>query len=240
MPPKMTGSPTNKGKPMTIAQKQQLSRQREAPPPPPRELTPEEKAAEEEEARKKAEAKKAAYQAWLAANDAPPEDDGIVITDEGIFRTAEFKRDLEDGPDPPLGRDSMVNHWLSDKFTTPDLATDAARKSVRVRCENGIIQPSVGWDAKGAFHPVRHFHAGSAYERYRRGLPPGYTGYIPQDATPVVGAKIGVIEKAHPILYSKVRPATGSVVADLLDDKIVTSTGVGEFYVAQGPTKAGF
>ena len=62
-------------------------------------------------------------------------------------------------------------------------------------------------------------------------------GYIPHDANPVVGGKIGVIEKAHPILYSKVRPATGAVVADILDDKILTSSGVGDFYVKEKPIR---
>lgn len=220
---------------MNRAQRAAASRER-APAPAPA-LTEEEKAAAEAAAAAAAAERKKKYQEWLAANDAPPEDDGIVVTDEGVFRTAEFQRDLNDGPDPPLGHDSMVNHWLTDKYVLPELATDAARKSVRVQCDNGIIQRSIGWDGKGAFHPVRHFHAGSAYERYRRGLPPGYTGYIPQDATPVVGAKIGVIEKAHPILYSTVRPATGAVVADIMDDKIVTSTGVGEFHVKQAPIR---
>ena len=91
--------------------------------------------------------------------------------------------------------------------------------------ENGVVQPSIGFDKGGTFHPVRHFHAGSAYERYRRGMPPGYMGHIPNDATPVTGGKIGVIEKKHPILYSTVRPATGSVVADLMDD-VHASSGV--------------
>lgn len=44
-------------------------------------------------------------------------------------------------------------------------------------------------------------------------------GHIPHDAIPVTGGKIGVIEKKHPIMYSTVRPATGAVVADILDDK---------------------
>jgi hypothetical protein len=118
----------------------------------------------------------------------------------------------EDAPDPPLGVNSMApSYWLPDKLT-PDFATYAARQSVRVKVENGIVQQSIGFDKGGTFHPVRHFHAGSAYERYRRGMPPGYMGHIPHDATPVTGGKIGVIEKKHPVLYSTVRPATGSHV----------------------------
>ena len=166
-----------------------------------------------------AEQKKAAYQKWLAENDAPPGDDGIEVTDQGIRRTAAYKpMSWADAPDPPLGRDSMApSYWLPDKLN-PDFATYAARQSVRVKVDNGIVQQSIGFDAGGTFHPVRHFHAGSAYERYRRGMPPGYMGHIPHDATPVTGGKIGVIEKKHPILYSTVRPATGHVVADIMDD----------------------
>ena len=44
--------------------------------------------------------KKAAYQEWLAKNDAPPGDDGIQVTDMGVMRTQEWKRTLDDGPDP--------------------------------------------------------------------------------------------------------------------------------------------
>jgi len=169
--------------------------------------------------RAEAEANKARYQEWLAQNDAPPGNDGIEVTDQGIRRTAAYKMTpWEDAPDPPLGVNSMApSYWLPDKLT-PDFATYAARQSVRVKVENGIVQQSIGFDKGGTFHPVRHFHAGSAYERYRRGMPPGYMGHIPHDATPVTGGKIGVIEKKHPVLYSTVRPATGSHVADIMDD----------------------
>ena len=231
MPPKMSGAPHKVG---TITGGRGMHA---APPPPPAPDTPNTAAAKAAAAAEAAAERRRTYQEWLVANDAPPEDDGIVVTDEGVFRTGTYTRDLSDGPDPPHGEFSTVNHWLTDKYALPDLATVAARKSVRVRCENGVIVPSVGWDKRGDFHPVRHFDAGSAYERYRRGLPPGYTGYIPHDANPVVGGKIGVIEKAHPILYSKVRPATGAVVADILDDKILTSSGVGDFYVKEKPIR---
>ena len=46
-------------------------------------------------------------------------------------------------------------------------------------------------------------------------------GHIPHDAIPVTGGKVGVIEKKHPLIYSYKRPATGAVVADLMDDKVV-------------------
>ena len=232
MPPQMRGSP------MRVA----------APAPAPATSPQEQKAAEmrakiEERNRERSEKerKKAAYQEWLAANDTPvdPNDgkserldfiDGIKVTDDGVFREAGWVRDLGDGPDPPLGRDSTVNHWLSDKMQDT-FATCAARQSVRVQVDNGVIQRSIGFDKKGNFHPVRHFHQGSAYERYRRGMPPGYMGYIPQDAIPVTGGKIGVIEKKHPVMYSTVRPATGAVVADILDDKVSNDSGVGDFEV---------
>ena len=170
--------------------------------------------------------KKAAYQEWLAKNDAPPGDDGIQVTDMGVMRTQEWKRTLDDGPDPPRGRESTVNNWFPDHLK-PDLGNLAARQSVRVQVNNGVIEKSIGFDAAGNFHPVRHFHAGSAYERYRRGMPPGYMGHIPQDATPVTGGKIGVIEKKHPLIYSYKRPATGAAGADLMDD-IHVSAGVGD------------
>ena len=170
--------------------------------------------------------KKAAYQEWIKQHDAPPGDDGIQVSDMGVMRTSEWVRTLDDGPDPPRGRDSTVNHWFPDHLK-PDLGNLAARQSVRVQVNQGIIEKSIGFDAAGNFHPIRHFHAGSAYERYRRGMPPGYMGHIPNDATPVTGGKIGVIEKKHPLLYSYVRPATGAVVADLMDDKVV-SAGVGD------------
>ena len=169
--------------------------------------------------RAEAAAKKAKMEEWLAKNDAPPGDDGIMVTDMGIQRTATYKpTSWEDAPDPPIGRNSMApSYWLPDKLN-PDFATYAAQQSVRVQVENGVIKPSIGFDKGGTFHPVRHFHSGSAYERYRRGMPPGYMGHIPIDATPVTGGKIGVIEKKHPVLYSTVRPATGSHVADIMDD----------------------
>jgi len=169
--------------------------------------------------RAEAEMRKAKYQQWLAENDAPPGEDGIQVSESGIMRTAEYKpTPWADAPDPPMGRESMApSYWLKDKLS-PDFATYAARQSVRVKVNDGIIEPSVGFDKGGTFHPVRHFHAGSAYERYRRGMPPGYMGHIPHDATPVTGGKIGVIEKKHPLLYSTVRPATGAVVLDLMDD----------------------
>jgi len=165
------------------------------------------------------EMKKAKYQQWLADNDAPPGDDGVQVTDQGIMRTAEYKpTSWNDAPDPPMGTQSMApSYWLPDMMS-PDFATYAARQSVRVKVEDGVLQPSIGFDKGGTFHPVRHFHSGSAYERYRRALPPGYMGHIPYDATPVTGGKIGVIEKKHPVLYSTVRPATGHVVADIMDD----------------------
>ena len=176
----------------------------------------------EEQNRKRAEAemKKAKYQEWLAQNDnATDAESGVVTTDQGIHRTTAMKPTAwDDAPDPPVGRNSMApSYWLPNKLT-PDFATYGARQSVRVDVKDGVIQKSIGFDKGGTFHPVRHFHAGSAYERYRRGMPPGYMGHIPNDATPVTGGKIGVIEKKHPILYSTVRPATGSQVLDIMDD----------------------
>jgi len=181
--------------------------------------------------RSEAEAKKRAYQEWLNKNELEEgtnkdADDGILVTDMGVTRTKAWVRTLDSGPDPPLGRDSMVNHWLPDKLV-PDFATFAARQSVRQNVENGILTQQIGFDKHGTFHPVRHFHSGSAYERYRRGMPPGYMGHIPFDAVPVTGGKIGVIEKKHPVMYSTVRPATGAVVADILDDKYDNEAGVG-------------
>jgi len=189
--------------------------------------------------RSEQERKKAAYQAWLAqhedddANDGDAATrDGMKVTDEGVFRESMYVRNLaEDGPDAPDGRDSMVNHWFTDKMS-PDYATFAARQSVRQQVENGVLVKQIGFDKHGTFHPVRHFHSGSAYERYRRGMPPGYMGYIPHDAVPVTGGKVGVIEKKHPVLYSTVRPATGFTLTDILDDKFDSgSSGVGEFEV---------
>ena len=97
-------------------------------------------------------------------------------------------RNFDNGPDPPDGRDSMVNNWLASK-TEPDYATYSAKQSVRQYTENGVLKKQIGWDKSGTFHPVRHFHSGAAYERYRRGLPPGYMGYHPHDAVPVTGGK---------------------------------------------------
>jgi len=172
--------------------------------------------------RSEAEQRKAAYAQWLAENEEGA-DDGILVTDEGIHRTKAYERKVDqNGPDPPRGRDSMVNHWKTDMLQ-PDWGTYAARQSVRQGVENGVLTQQIGFDKHGTFHPVRHFHAGSAYERYRRGMPPGYMGHIPFDAVPVTGGKIGVIEKKHPIMYSTVRPATGAVVADILDDKFDAS-----------------
>jgi hypothetical protein len=34
-----------------------------------------------------------------------------------------------------------------------------------------------------------------------------------------------------------VRPATGAVFADILDDKLLTSSGVGDFYVKEKPIR---
>ena len=57
-------------------------------------------------------------------------------------------------------------------------------------------------------------------------------GFIPRDAIPVTGGKVGVIEKKHPVLYSTVRPATGFTLTDILDDKFDGgSSGVGDFEV---------
>jgi len=189
--------------------------------------------------RSEQERKKAAYQAWLAQHeDADADDgdaatrDGMRVTDEGVFRTEIYCRDLmADGPDPPDGRDSMVNDWLVDRMA-PDYATFAARQSVRQQVENGVLVKQIGFDKHGTFHPVRHFHSGSAYERYRRGMPPGYMGHIPHDAIPVTGGKVGVIEKKHPVMYSTVRPANGFTLTDILDDKFDSGTsGVGDFEV---------
>ena len=231
MPPQMVGSPPQLNKPVSLAREMEQPSQQEArrkavmKEAPPKTMNAREKMEEINRQRSLDEKRKADYKKWVEENDAPlGRDDGVEVSDMGVFRTQPWVRSLEDGPDPPRGRDSMVNHWLPDKLV-PDFATYAARQSVRQQVENGVLVKQIGWDKSGNFHPVRHFHAGSAYERYRRGMPPGYMGHIPHDATPVTGGKIGVIEKAHPLLYSTVRPATGHVVADLMDDKI-SSAGV--------------
>ena len=64
------------------------------------------------------------------------------------------------------------SYWLPNKLTL-DFATYGARQSVRVDVKDGVIQKSIGFDKGGTFHPV-FTHAGSAYERYRRGMPPGH------------------------------------------------------------------
>jgi len=192
--------------------------------------------------RSEQERRKAAYKAWLDANEDAEAlggsdgdsatRDGLKVTDEGVFRTQILVRNIADnGPDAPDGRDSMVNHWLTDRMDA-DYATFNARQSVRQQVENGVLTKQIGFDKHGVFHPVRHFHSGSAYERYRRGMPPGYMGFIPHDATPVTGGKVGVIEKKHPVMYSTVRPANGFTLTDILDDKFDGgSAGVGEFEV---------
>ena len=222
MPPHMTGSPTKVGGSPAPAPALTPLQQRE--------LDAKNKLQEIQMERSKAEAKKRAYQEWLNKNEldegGKEGDDGILVTDTGVTRTKAWVRTLDSGPDPPLGTASMVNNWLPDKLV-PDFATFAARQSVRQGVEDGILTKQIGFDKSGTFHPVRHFHSGSAYERYRRGMPPGYMGHIPHDATPVTGGKIGVIEKKHPILYSTVRPATGAVVADIMDDVFDNEAGVG-------------
>ena len=140
-----------------------------------------------------------------------------MVTDQGVFRTKKWERSW-DASDPPRGRDSLADDWLPSKLI-PDYATHAAFMSVRQGTENGILKSQRGTSTDGQFHPVRHFHSGSAYERYRRGMPPGYMGHIPQDAVVVTGGKIGVIEKKHPVVYSYKRPATGSHVAQILADQ---------------------
>ena len=228
MPPHMTGSPTRVGGSPGPAPAQALSPLQQ------RELEAKAKLDEMNRKRSEAEAKKRAYQEWLNKNELDESgkagDDGIVVTDMGVTRSTPWVRTLADGPDPPNGRDSMApSYWLPGKLV-PDFATFAARQSVRQGVENGVLTKQIGFDKSGTFHPVRHFHSGSAYERYRRGMPPGYMGHIPHDATPVTGGKVGVIEKKHPVLYSTVRPATGTVVLDIMDDKYDGgSAGVGEF-----------
>ena len=49
--------------------------------------------------------------------------------------------------------------------------------------------------------------------------------YVDYEALKRLGQGLGVIEKKHPILYSTVRPATGHVVADIMDDKFDTTAG---------------
>ena len=134
------------------------------------------------------EERKAAMAKWMEQYDDPPGEDDIQVSDTGIVRTEKWVRNFDNGPDPPDGRDSMVNNWLSSK-TEPDYATFNAKQSVRQYTENGVLMKQIGWDKAGTFHPVRHFHSGAAYERYRRGLPPGYMGYHPHDAVPVTGGK---------------------------------------------------
>lgn len=62
--------------------------------------------------RSEAEAKKAAYQEWLKQNELDSTGDaaydGITVTDMGVSRTQAWVRTLDDGPDPPQGRDSST------------------------------------------------------------------------------------------------------------------------------------
>ena len=115
----------------------------------------------------------------------------------------------------------MVNNWKTE-LLVPDFSNFAARQSVRQGVENGILTKQIGFDKHGTFHPVRHFHSGSAYERYRRGMPPGYMGHIPVDAVPVTGGKIGVIEKKHPMIVPLMTSGIGMQLfrteADILVD----------------------
>ena len=130
MPPKMKGAPPKMmGKP---------------PAPPPAALTPNSQAAADAAAAEAAALRKQKYQEWLAANDAPPEDDGIVVTDMGVFRTAEFKRDLEACPcaraprhtcdeSRPRSRASRVTQGTRPRGARATRATRATRARVPPR-----------------------------------------------------------------------------------------------------------
>ena len=182
MPPTMSGSPPRVGGAAAGAPAQAGLSPFEQ-----KRLEAKQKMEEMNRQRSEAEAKRAAYQEWLKQNELDSTGDaaydGITVTDMGVTRTQAWTRTLDDGPDPPNGRASMVNGWKTE-LLVPDFSNFAARQSVRQGVEDGVLTKQIGFDKHGTFHPVRHFHAGSAYERYRRGMPPGYMGHIPQDAVP--------------------------------------------------------
>jgi hypothetical protein len=63
--------------------------------------------------RAEAEAKKTRYQEWLAQNDAPPGNDGIEVTDQGIRRTGACARSNHSsglGPRPVCSASRAQRH----------------------------------------------------------------------------------------------------------------------------------
>ena len=99
--------------------------------------------------------KKAAYQEWIKQHDAPPGDDGIQVSDMGVMRTSEWVRTLDDGPDPPRGRDSTVNHWFPDHLK-PDLGNLAARQSA-AGASPSKVAPKLSRDAGIPANTIRLF-----------------------------------------------------------------------------------
>ena len=64
----------------------------------------------------------------------------------------------------------------------------------------------------GKFHAIRHFESGLPLERFRRGLPPGYTGFVPMHADhdrPPAAYKLAG-GPPPPVAYNGVTPRRGS------------------------------
>ena len=94
--------------------------------------------------RAEAEQKKAKYQEWLAQNDAPPGDDGVVVTDMGITRVSLFityynlatRVQNDAGSLKALqSRTSIVQDRLNDLSTTAKEKVGAAQTAINAALE---------------------------------------------------------------------------------------------------------
>ena len=86
-------------------------------------------------------------------------------------------------PPPAHQPHGRPTHWLDYLCTDRDLGNKVARESVAAPDSRTSARPGVGAQRHpdGSFHVIRHIERGHcALERFRRGVPPNYGGFIPQ------------------------------------------------------------